>query len=170
MKVAVAYDHLDIRIEERSAPELRPGTLLCDLNVCGVCTTDVLAWYVKSKAPVVLGHEAIGTVRDVGADVAGFKPGDRVFYHHHAPCGACTLCLKKHYTLCPTWKKNSVTPGGLAQRVRVEPVSVRMDTLIIPSTLSDEEAVFIEPLACSLRAARRAGAAPGKPRFRSASA
>ena len=58
MKVAVAYDHLDVRIEERPEPELQPGSLLVDMHACGVCTTDVLAWYVRSKAPVVLGHEA----------------------------------------------------------------------------------------------------------------
>jgi len=162
MKIAITYDHLDTRIEDRPDPELTRGSLLCDLRVCGVCTTDVLAWYVRSKAPVVLGHEAIGTVRAVGEGVFGFKAGDRVFYHHHAPCGKCTFCLRKQFTFCPTWKKNSVTPGGLAQTVRVEPESVRMDTLLIPPAMTDEEAVFIEPLACSLRAARRAGAAPGK--------
>ena len=161
MKVAVAYDHLDIRIEEHPEPEALPGTLLVDMHACGVCTTDVLAWYVRSKAPVVLGHEAVGTVRAVGDGAEGFAPGDRIFYHHHAPCLTCPFCLKKQFTLCPQWKKNSVFPGGLSQVVRVDAASVKCDTLKIPPGMSWEEAVFIEPLACSLRMAKKARAKPG---------
>ena len=50
-----------------------------------------MPWYIRRKAPLVLGHEPVGVVEEVGAAVRGFRRGERVFVHHHAPCFECAV-------------------------------------------------------------------------------
>lgn len=155
MRVARFYDLNDIRIEEQPVPEIGPGEALVRMAVCGICTSDTLSWYVRRKAPAVLGHEPVGTVVAVGEDVDGFRPGDRVFVHHHAPCMACRLCRRGLYSMCPTWKAAALDPGGLAEYVRVPALNLGTDTLRLPDGLAFEDAAFIEPVACVVQALRR---------------
>jgi L-iditol 2-dehydrogenase len=58
--------------------------------------------------------------------------------------------------MCPEWKKTRLHPGGLAERVRVEEAAVARDTLRLPDALSFEDGALVEPLACAVKAARRA--------------
>lgn len=162
MKVWKAVDYLKFKIEEQKIPPLEPGTAIVRLLLFGICTTDILKWYVKKKVPAILGHEVLGEIVEIDNEIKNFKVGDRVFYHHHAPCGTCENCLKKNYTLCPEWKKNSIFPGGMAEFARIGKYSILNDTLKIPENLKNEEAIFIEPFACSVRAAKKGKAAPGK--------
>ncbi len=162
MKVLKAVDYLKFEIEEWQVPELKKNTAIARLLLFGVCTTDILKWYVKQKAPTVLGHEVVGEIVKIDKNIKKFKVGERIFYHHHSPCGFCENCLKKRYTLCETWKKNSIYPGGMSEFVRIEEPSLLNDTLKIPKNLKNEEAIFIEPFACSIRAAKKGKAQPGK--------
>lgn len=155
MRVARLYDFGDIRIEEAPVPGIGPGDALVKMAVCGICTSDTLPWYVRRKAPIVLGHEPAGTLIEVGADVRGFAPGDRVFIHHHAPCMVCRLCRMGHYSMCPTWKASALDPGGLADYVRVPALNLRIDSLRLPDALSFEDGALVEPTACAVQALKR---------------
>ena len=157
MRVARFYDLDDIRIEEQPLPHLQDGDALVKMAVCGICTSDTLPWYVRRKAPTVLGHEPAGTIVETGSGVSSFSRGDRVFIHHHAPCMACRLCQRGLFSMCPTWKASSLDPGGLAEYVRVPALNLETDTLRLPNGLSFEDAALIEPTACVVQALKRRG-------------
>ncbi len=162
MRVARAYGLDDVRVERAPVPELRGGDLLVRVSVCGVCSSDVMPWYLEQKVPAVLGHEAAGVVEAVGRDVTGFRPGDRVFFHHHVPCLECRACRRGFVTACEQFRRSALEPGGFAEYVRVPEAHARIDTLKLPASVSDEAAVFIEPLACALRAFRKLDVQPGE--------
>ncbi len=156
MKVARLYDFLDVRIEEADRPQVGPGEALVRTSACGICSGDVVPWYIRRKAPLVFGHEPVGQIVEVGAGVTDFKPGDRVFVHHHAPCFDCPLCRRGEYVQCPTWKKSQIDPGGMAEFFRVPATNLK-DTLILPDDVGDEDGALVEPLACVVKSLKRAG-------------
>ncbi len=161
MKVAKLYDFGDIRIEEMEIPEIGDGEMLVKVKACGICSSDTMKWYVKKKAPLVIGHELAGVVIEVGKEVSKFKPGDRVFVHHHAPCMECRYCKRGNFVMCETWKKSKIIPGGIAEYVKVPNVNVRNDTLKLPDNVSFEDGALVEPVACSVKAFKKAGIKPG---------
>lgn len=157
MRVAVYYSNQDIRIEEVEVPKIGAGELLIRTEACGICGTDVLEWYRKKRAPVVLGHEATGVVVEVGEGVTAYKPGDRVFVSHHVPCGVCRYCLSGKETACETLHTTNYYPGGFSQYIRVPKINVEKGTYLLPDSVSFDEGVFIEPLGCVIRGQRVAG-------------
>jgi len=154
LRVAVYYSNQDIRIEEVEVPKIGAGELLIRTEACGICGTDVLEWYRKKRAPVVLGHEATGVVVEVGEGVTAYKPGDRVFVSHHVPCGVCRYCLMGKETACETLHTTNYYPGGFSQYIRVPKINVEKGTYLLPDFVSFEEGVFIEPLGCVIRGQR----------------
>ena len=66
MRVAVYYSNSDVRPEERPRPAIGPGELLMRIRSSGICGSDLMEWYRKPKAPIVLGHEVAGIVDEVG--------------------------------------------------------------------------------------------------------
>lgn len=160
MRAAVLYDVDDIRIEEREVPKIGAGEMLVRTRASGICTGDVMAWYVRRKAPLVLGHEPAGVVAAVGAGVTEFAPGDRVFVHHHAPCFSCRACERGDYVQCATWRKTSIDPGGLAEYFRVPRENVR-DSLRLPEHVPFVDGSLVEPLACVVKSIRRSGVREG---------
>ena len=162
MRVARAYGPDDVRIEEEPIPRLREGDLLVRTSVCGVCSSDAMPWYLERKVPAVLGHEPVGVVEEAAPGVEGFEAGERVFFHHHVPCLRCRACARGFYTACRRFRASAVEPGGFAEYVRVPAEHVRVDTLKIPAEISDEAAIFVEPLACSLRAFAKLAVQPGE--------
>jgi L-iditol 2-dehydrogenase len=157
MRVAVMYDADDIRIEERPLPQLEHGDVLVRTAASGICSGDLVPWYVQRKAPFVFGHEPAGTVVAVGDD-APFEVGERVFAHHHAPCFECDLCRSGAYVQCATWRSTFLDPGGMAEYFRVPRANAR-DTLRLPGSMSFLDGSLVEPLACVVKSLRRA--APG---------
>lgn len=160
MRAAVLYDVDDIRIESRDVPKIGPGELLVHTRASGICTGDIMGWYVRRKAPLVLGHEPAGVIAAVGEGVTGFAPGDRVFVHHHAPCFTCRACERGDFVQCATWRKTSIDPGGLAEYFRVPKDNVR-DTLAIPEDVPFVDGSLVEPLACVVKSIRRSGVKSG---------
>lgn len=154
MRVAVYYSNQDIRIEEVEVPKVGAGELLIRTEACGICGTDVLEWYRKKRAPIVLGHEATGVVAEVGEGVTKFRCGDRVFVSHHVPCGVCRYCLAGKETACETLHTTNYYPGGFSQYIRVPKINVDRGTYLLPDSVSFEEGVFIEPLGCVIRGQR----------------
>jgi L-iditol 2-dehydrogenase len=115
-----------------------------------------MPWYIRRKAPLVLGHEPVGVIAWVGKSVRGFKPGERVFVHHHAPCFQCPACARAEYVQCATWRATKLTPGGMAEYFLVSAANQR-DTLKLPDSVDDANGVLIEPAACVIKSLRRSG-------------
>jgi L-iditol 2-dehydrogenase len=155
MRAAVLYDVNDVRIEERAVPELRDGDLLVRTMASGICSGDVMGWYIARKAPLVLGHEPTGIVAAVAGDCA-LSVGDRVFVHHHAPCFECRACTRGDYVQCATWRATRIEPGGIAEYFRVSRENQR-DTLPLPASVPFRDASLVEPLACVVKSLRRSG-------------
>jgi len=161
MRAAVWYNNRDVRVEEMPVPKIGAGELLLRIEASGICGSDVMEWYRRDRAPLVLGHEIGGQVVEVGDGVEGFKGGDRVSAAHHVPCNTCYYCLRGHHTMCDTLRKTNFDPGGFAEYVRVPAINVDRGVFPLPDEMSYEEATFIEPLACVLRGQRVANMPPG---------
>ena len=162
MRVAVYYNNRDIRLEERPRPEIGPGELLVRIEASGICGSDIMEWYRLPKAPIVLGHEISGVVEEAGAGVEGFAVGDRVVATHHVPCNTCRYCLTDRHSVCDTLKATHFDPGGFSELVRLPAINVDRGTFRLPDQVSFEEASFVEPLACAVRALRIARLEPGQ--------
>ena len=161
MRAAVTREPGHAVIEERPVPELQAGDILVKTATVGICAGDTAGWYVARKVPAVLGHEPAGTVVAAGAGVSRLAVGDRVFFHHHAPCFACRDCEAGRHTVCATWRSSRLDPGALAEYVRVPAVNVA-DTLKLPDSVSFEDAALVEPLACCVKAYERVALKPGE--------
>ena len=149
------YSKEDIRTEEMSTPKIGEDEVLVEMKACGICGSDLMEWYLKSRAPLVLGHEPAGVIAKKGRTVKGFNVGDRVFVHHHVACLTCHYCLHGDYTLCEQFHKTHIEPGGFSEYFKVPTPNLQIDTLKIPETMSFEEATFIEPVGCCLRALKK---------------
>ncbi len=160
-RVAVYYANHDIRLETRPTPEIGPGEVLLAVHASGICGSDLMEWYRRPRAPVVLGHEVAGRVVAAGAGVAAIAVGDRIVATHHVPCLACRYCLRGHETACEMLKQSGFDPGGFADYIRLPAPNVERGVLALPSQVSDEAGSMVEPLGCVLRAQRKAGLGPG---------
>jgi L-iditol 2-dehydrogenase len=157
--VLVGADALELR--DWPEPRIGPGELLVQMAGCGLCGSDIAKIVRGPAAPVVLGHEVVGVVLEAGAGVTGFAPGRRVVVEHHVPCAPCHYCRRGSPSMCRTFKRVNLDPGGFAERLRVPAANVAHATFALPDALPDEVASFTEPLACCLRAVKRAAVAPG---------
>jgi L-iditol 2-dehydrogenase len=155
MKTAMYYGPQEVRIEETSVPKIGEDEALVEMKACGVCGSDLMDWYLSSKAPLVLGHEPAGTIAKKGDKVAGFEIGDRVFVHHHVACLKCHYCLRGDYTLCEQFHETNIKPGGFSEYFRVPAPNLKLDTLKIPDAMPYEEATLIEPIGCCIRAIKK---------------
>src|SRR3989449_9390225 len=161
MRAAMYYANDDVRIVDVPKPHIGPGEILVHVKASGICGSDVMEWYRKPKAPLVLGHEIAAEVAQVGAGVDTVKVGDRVFVSHHVPCGSCRYCRAGHETVCDTLRTTNFDPGGFAEFVRVPAINVNHGVFLLPREISDDEATFVEPLACVIRGQRLADFRPG---------
>lgn len=161
MQVARLYDFGDIRVEQTARPQPGPGDILVRARACGICSGDIMPWYIRRKAGTVLGHEPVGVVEEAGAAVREFKPGERVFVHHHAPCFACAACRRGEYVQCATWRATKIDPGGMAEYFLVSATN-QCDTLKLPDSVGDADGVLVEPAACVVKSLKRSGLKPGE--------
>ncbi len=160
---AVVYRGVnDMRVETVPVPRIGPNELLVKVAVCGVCPTDIKKIrHGLVPPPRIFGHETAGTIVRVGARVRGFKVGERVALHHHAPCMKCHFCRHGDFAQCPQYKHlTGVTAGfepaggGYAEYVRV--MSFVLPAVVkIPARNSFEEGAMLEPVDTVLKAVRR---------------
>jgi len=160
MKVCMWYNNRDIRIEEAPTPRPGPGEVLARVIACGICGSDIVEWYRLPRAPLVPGHEVGAEVVEVGEGVRKFKPGDRVFIAPKVPCLKCRYCREGHYPQCSEVKER--LPGAFAEYVLVPEVIAQNGTLHLPENLTYDDATFVEPLACVVRAQRLARVREGQ--------
>lgn len=164
MKVAKLYRFGDIKIEEIPLPEPSPKEALVRVKACGICSGDVMPWYIEKKAPLVLGHEISGEIVKIGDEIrakVSLNEGDRVAIHHHAPCMSCFYCKRGDFVQCDTWKKSKIIPGGLSEYIVVPEVNLKNDTLKLPDSVSFEQGALVEPVACVVKSLKRANIKKG---------
>ncbi len=147
-----------VEIQEAPQPVCPAGGLVVQTEACGLCSGELMHWYMDRKVPHVLGHEVAGKI--VESDDPRFAIGSRIFVHHHAPCLACDFCRRGAYVHCPTWKSTRLDPGGMAEFFAVAPANLN-DAFLVDD-LSAHEAALIEPIACTVKCLSRVAAAPGQ--------
>ncbi len=153
-----------LRLEDRPVPIPQPDQVLVKVHVCGVCRTDlhVVEGELPDVAlPIIPGHQAVGTVIQLGAGVSEVKEGDRVgIAWLQGTCGQCEFCTSERENLCLQARFTGYqVDGGYAEYAVV---SARF-AYPIPPVFSDEEAA---PLLCAgiigYRALRLSGIKPGQ--------
>lgn len=124
MKAAVIHEYsAALQIEEMPVKEPTGIQILVKVMSCGVCHTDLHAcngdWPVKSKMPLIPGHEAIGYVAAMGKDVQNLKEGDIVGVPWlYSACGCCEFCITGWETLCDQQQNGGYSvDGGFAEYV-----------------------------------------------------
>jgi L-iditol 2-dehydrogenase len=156
MKVLVCYSEKDFRIEEADRPAVSDDDMLIELLYCGLCGSDIVKIFDhQSRKPAVYGHEVVGRVVEAGKNVEKFSAGDIVVAGHHIPCGRCHYCRHGNHTMCKMFKETNFYPGGFSQYIRLSPDHIKNTTFLIPEGSDLIEAVFVEPLACCIRAMDR---------------
>ena len=156
VRAVVLRDGGALGVEEMPRPRAAAGEIVLSLRGCGLCGSDIIKVGSPVPRPLVLGHELVGDVVEVDAAVERFRVGDRVVAAHHVPCGRCHYCRRGSASMCREFKGSNLDPGGFAEYVRVPAANVQHATFRIPGHVDDESASFVEPLACCLRAVRRA--------------
>ncbi len=166
MKVAKLYSFNDIRIEDMPIPQIGHREAMIKTKACGICSGDVMPWYIEKKAPIVIGHESVGEIVELGKELSAishqpsaFKKGDRVFVHHHAPCldiESCKYCMRDDYVQCKTWRNTTIIPGGVSEYILIPEINLKNDTLILPDSITYEDGTLIEPTACVVKSFKRA--------------
>lgn len=154
-----------IEIREVAEPTPAPREAVVRIEAVGVCGSDTAYYRVgyigdwKVDGPMILGHEAAGTVVAIGSEVTGVQVGDRVAIEPGTPCRDCEDCLAGRYHLCPDFIFLATPPydGALVQRLAID----ERNLFVIPDTMSFDAAALCEPLSVGLWACRRAGLLPG---------
>jgi L-iditol 2-dehydrogenase len=155
VKVARFYSPGDIRVEDAPEPYPGPGDVKIRVRNCSTCGTDVKIskfGHHHIRPPRVMGHEIAGEVVEVGAEVTGWQPGDRVQVIAAIPDGTCEECRRGRMTVCPNQESMGYHyDGGFAEYTIVPGKVLAVDGLNrIPDALGFDEASVAEPLACVL--------------------
>ena len=134
-----------------------PSDVLIRVRAAGICHSDVHYRAGVSRVkqlPLTLGHEVAGVVEEVGAQVARFKPGDRVCIHYLVTCGACAFCRAGNEQFCSTGEMiGKHRDGGYAEFIAVPERSV----VRLPDEIPFEEgAILMCSSATSLHALNKA--------------
>ncbi|MCY7392105.1 MAG: zinc-dependent dehydrogenase [Leptolyngbyaceae cyanobacterium CAN_BIN12] len=170
MKAQVFRGVNNLSYEEVPVPELLPDEVLVQVQVVGLCQSDIKKIrYPLYEPPRIFGHETAGTISAVGSEVEGWTVGDRVVVLHHIPCMHCGYCLNDNFSMCEVYKNITTTAGfapsggGFAEYVKVPGHIVRNGGLMtIPDTITFEQASFVEPTNCCLKAVKKAQIQPGQ--------
>ena len=166
MKAAIYNGPGNISIGETRSPQLSTDSVILKIKACAICGTDLKLYTVgnpRCKPPIILGHELVGEVVEVGEAVEGFSVGDRVTMATSIACNRCGLCSRGLQNLCRDLKCISYDyDGAYAELMAVPPQGVRGGNLIkVPPSVSDEAAALAEPLSCVVNAQKVAGVKAG---------
>ena len=148
MKAVVYHGPGDKRWEDVPDPEIiDPTDAVVRVDAVTICGTDL--HILKGDVPTVtqgriLGHEAVGTIEQVGAAVTSVKAGDRVLVSCISSCGRCRYCRDGMYGQCINgggWILGHTIDGTQAEKVRVPFADT--STYLIPDGVSDEEVLML---------------------------
>ena len=166
MRACLLHDVARLEVRDVPAPTLGPHDVLLRPKAVGLCGTDfhIFAGHGNyhtdtrgrpiplAQAPQILGHEIVGLVDQVGAEVRDLGPGDRVLVDQGRNCMSarrqplCEYCGTGHSHQCVTYGEHGITglPGGLAEYLTIPAVNA----VRIESDIASDHAVVAEPLGC----------------------
>ncbi len=159
MKASVLERVGVIKLDERPVPTCRADEVLIKVASVGVCGSDVhyyehgrIGDYVVD-GPIILGHEASGTIVAVGSDVDPGRVGERVAIEPQRPCRRCDYCRSGRYNLCPEMEFYATPPidGAFCEYVTIQADFAYR----VPDDVSFDAAALIEPLSVGIAACRK---------------
>ncbi|MBG6066682.1 zinc-dependent alcohol dehydrogenase [Micromonospora ureilytica] len=179
MKALTWQGKRDVRVEEVPDPRIEePTDAIVKITSTAICGSDLHLYEVLGpylKPGDVLGHEPMGIVEEVGSEVTGLKPGDRVVVPFNIACGSCWMCARQLYAQCETTQVTSEgkgaalfgytslygsVPGGQAEYLRVP--QAHFGPIKIPQTGADERYLYLSDiLPTAWQAVRYADTPPG---------
>lgn len=153
-------------IEEVDRPTPGPGQALIRVTLTTICGTDL--HIVRGEYPVreglIIGHEPVGVIEELGPGLRGFKEGQRVLVGAITPCGQCRACLSGQWTQCGHgagyeatggWRFGNTIHGAQAEYLLVPDAQANLAP--IPDDVSDEQAVLLSDIASTGFAGAEAG-------------
>jgi threonine dehydrogenase-like Zn-dependent dehydrogenase len=156
MRATVFHGPGDIRVEEVPRPHAGAGEAVIRVTTTTICGTDV--HIVKGEYPVrpglVIGHEPVGVIEELGPGVTGYRIGQRVLVGAITPCGQCGACLSGHLSQCGHgggyealggWRFGNTIDGAQAEYLLVP--SAQANLAPIPDGVSDEQVVLLADIA-----------------------
>ncbi|MFF5965062.1 L-idonate 5-dehydrogenase [Streptomyces collinus] len=170
MRAVVAHGAGDLRLEERPVPAPGPGEVAVEIRYGGICGSDLHYWRhgavgeFRLREPLILGHEVVGRVREVGPGTQAPPVGTPVAVHPLASCGSCRQCLAGRRNTCldtgylGSAARDPHVQGGFADVLVVPAERV----LPLPEGLSLRRAAVAEPAAVAWHAVRQAGDVRGR--------
>jgi len=166
MKALLLSQYRHLELTDLPVPEPRPDEVLIRVSACGICGSDVHGYDGSSGRripPIVMGHEAAGTIAALGQSASGLSEGDRVTFDSTVYCGECPPCLRGDVNLCDRRQVLGVScsdyrrAGAFAEFVVVPARIVHK----LPENFAFEEAALLEAVAVALHAVSLVPVAPG---------
>jgi L-iditol 2-dehydrogenase len=160
LKALVLKEYGRLAVEEAAKPQPAPDEVLVRVRVCGICGSDVHGMDGSTGRripPLIMGHEASGEISEIGAEVGGWKTGDRVTFDSTVYCGHCWHCLRGEVNLCDERRVLGVScaefrrDGAFAEYAAV-PARILYR---IPDGVSFERAAMVEAVSVAAHAVRR---------------
>ncbi len=162
MRAAVYAGDKRVAPSDVPVPDLGDTDVLVDVSHCGVCGTDVhMVTYGWAQPGRIGGHEWSGVVREVGAAVSTWQPGDRVV-GGPSWCGECSFCLSGRPTLC---RKDGLATGNMnggPEAFAEVALATERALYRVPDGLDLRTASLAEPLAVAMHGVTRSNATPGQ--------
>ena len=156
MRANVFHGANDIRVEEVEWPRAGAGEAVIRVTLTTICGTDlhILRGEYPVKPGLVIGHEPVGVIEELGAGITGYSVGDRVLVGAITPCGQCRACLSNQLSQCGHgegyeaiggWRFGNTINGAQAEYLRVP--NAQANLAKIPNELSDEQVVLLADIA-----------------------
>ena len=157
MKAVQIVKPNELRVIEMEKPTLDAhNNVLVKMTAAGICGSDVGIYHGTNAAatyPRVIGHEMVGVVVETGPTAQKVKVGDRVIIDQVVPCGHCYACRKGRPNVCGNLQVRGVhIDGGYREYMAVPDT----DCYLVPDSLTDAEAVMIEPTTIAVQCCSRA--------------
>lgn len=149
MKALTYIEHGKFALQEKAKPQLVSARdAVVRVTLGSICTSDLHIKHgsvLRAVPGITVGHEMVGVVEAVGADVKTVKPGDRVTVNVETFCGECFFCKKGFVNNCTNphggWALGCRIDGGQAEYVRVPYADQGLNK--IPDSVTDEQALFV---------------------------
>src|SRR3954471_3820034 len=166
MDALLLTEYMKLEMVQMDEPEIGPDDVLIRLRACGICGSDVHGYDGSTGRripPLVMGHEAAGTVAETGAGVNGFAKGDRVTFDSTVYCGQCSNCQRGDVNLCDRRQVLGVSCGDYRRNGAFAEFVVVPARIVhrLPDNLSFSEAALLEAVAVALHAVSLAPIQPG---------
>lgn len=157
MRALLLTDYRRLELTEVDRPAIGPNEVLVQVAACGICGSDVHGYDGSSGRripPLVMGHEAAGTIVEMGSAVNGIHIGDRVTFDSTMSCGRCDACRGGRVNLCTGRRVLGVSCDEYRQHgAFAEYVAVPHNILYaLPPDLTFEQSAMIEPVTIALHA------------------